>query len=146
MKLSTIYRLRIKDENRWLTINSKLIKENKKFDVNGVSKYLYDISIKNEIEVYSLLATIIAYRLKNKYQSKKKNCNSSVTQYIIKLKSLITDKSLYDYMINNFDNIYNHIIKKASVGMNVPIEKFPIKCKWSISELLIYKDLLKNSK
>lgn len=139
MKLSSLNRLRTKDENRWLKVNSCLIKENKNFDTFGVSRYLMEMSISDKREVCSLLIILISHKLKSKYQSKKKSRSWDTSIFIstIELDDIFKNsKTLYNYAINNFDSIYTKSVKKAVIETGLSINDFPSKCEWTINELL----------
>ena len=139
MKLSSLNRLRTKDENRWLKVNSCLIKENKSFDTFGVSRYLMEISISEQSKVYSLLVILILHKLKDKYQSKKKSrsWDTSIKYSSFRLKRLFHhSKTLLNYAIINFDEIYTDAVKEVSKETGLSINDFPSKCEWTINELL----------
>jgi hypothetical protein len=139
MKLSSLNRLRTKDENRWLKVNSCLIKENKSFDTFGVSRYLMEMSISDKREVYSLLIILISHKLKSKYQSKKKSRSWDTSIFIsaTELENIFkSSKTLYNYTIDNFNDIYTKSVKKAVIETGLSINDFPSKCEWTINELL----------
>lgn len=139
MKLSSLNRLRTKDEVRWLEINSNLIKEKNDFDVNGVSRYLAEMSASEHRTVSSLLIILMMHKLKNKYQSKKKSrsWDLSISHSMINLEEIfVRSKTLYNYALQNFDYAYDKAVKKASAETGLPINSFPDKCEWTMEEIL----------
>jgi len=139
MKLSSLNRLRTKDEYRWLLENAKRIEDNQPHDDAGLRIFLLEMSKSDEHGLRSRFRILIGHLLKAQYQSKKKTRSWDVTILNQRddLSAVLQDSAtLRNFAQVNLEKYYQLGVEFASVQTGLPASTFPPTCPWTIKQIL----------
>jgi hypothetical protein len=128
------------DETAWLETMAKLIRARRygELDYRHLREYLSDMAKRDKREVQSRLTVLIAHLLKWLYQPEKRSGSWRAT-ILVQQQALAPDLeggSLRRHAQTVLDRVYRNAVEQAAAETELPTERFPAECPFTLEELL----------
>lgn len=129
------------DFHGWILAQEKLLKshEYEKIDIDHLMEELKDLSGSEKRAIKSHITIILIHMLKLITQTgrDKKSWNDSISNARTMILFIIEDSpSLKNYPSEIYVSCYPRALRSAAKVMEKEIEELPLRCPWSIDEVL----------
>lgn len=137
---ATLTDLYMADETAWLDAMAELIRAERldEIDYPHLAEYLEDMATRDRREVNSRLRVLLAHLLKWIFQKEKRtpSWETTIASQQADLEDLLQGGVLRNHADETLAATYAKAIKQAGRETNLPAEKFPAECPWTLDQLL----------
>jgi len=129
-----------KDETAWLELTARLVAQGRfgEIDQAALAEYLTDMAKRDKREVASRLTVLIGHLLKWQQQPehRSRSWRATIISQRQELRGLLESATLREYAGEILAKCYGNAVQHAAAETEVPLEKFPAECPYSLDWLL----------
>ncbi len=130
------------DETAWLDAMVELIRQGAygELDYAHLEEYLSDMAARDRREIKSRLIVLIAHVLKWVYQPERRTISWRRTILVQgqELSDALGSGILREHATAVLADAYQKAVKRAMIETNLPLERFPTQCPYTVDQLLSF--------
>lgn len=128
------------DETAWLEAMSELIRLGRldEVDYPNLAEYLADMARRDRREVESRLTVLLTHALKWIYQPDHRSGSwrGTIIEQRQELEGLVSRGVLRNHAEAVLADVYSKAIERAAAETELPVERFPVACSYTLEQLL----------
>ncbi len=143
IKNTSIETLYEQDYPLWLEKTAQLLQQRKwsDLDIDNLVEEIEGLGIEQKRKLESYLRQLLLHLLLYCYWEQErdycaKGWQDEIDNFRDELEILLRSKTLYNYLLQKFDDVYQKARKRAIRKTGLPPETFPVECPFSIDKVL----------
>jgi len=141
----TLSELYEKDETAWLDAMAELATHGRaeSLDLLNLAEFLESMATRDRRESNSRLLLLLMHLLKWEYQPEARtgSWRRTIFEQRRQLCEICESGTLRNYLFTKFEQTYDRARYQASIETDLPLERFPIRCPFTLDELLADTEL-----
>ena len=141
----TLSELYEKDETAWLDAMAELATHGRaeSLDLVNLAEFLESMANRDRRESSSRLLLLLMHLLKWEYQPEARtgSWRRTISEQRRQLREICESGVLQNYLRARFEQTYDRARYQASIETELPLERFPSRCPFSLDELLSDSEL-----
>ena len=144
-RTGTLHELYEKDETAWLDAMAELATHGRaeSLDLVNLAEFLESMANRDRRESSSRLLLLLMHLLKWEYQPEARtgSWRRTISEQRRQLREICESGVLQNYLSARFEQTYDRARYQASIETELPLERFPSHCPFSLDELLSDSEL-----